>query len=70
MPHCATDSGIPHPPTANPRACSDGYLDCGPLSSQRCIFESLACDGRKDCSNGNDELNCDNTTCTESKLLF
>ena len=41
--------------------CEDGESVC-PLgvisSSQRCISESLVCDGIQDCVGGTDEMNC------------
>lgn len=36
--------------------CADGFFQC--LENYNCIHISLHCNGRNDCSDGSDELNC------------
>ena len=42
--------------------CSDSACDGFVCDSDWCISNSWVCDGMEDCSNGEDEANCDTTT--------
>ena len=42
--------------------CSDSACDGFVCDSDWCISNSWVCDGMEDCSNGEDEVNCDTTT--------
>ena len=46
--------------TSGPVQCRGGYFPC--RDGQQCVFKSLVCDGRADCNDRSDEVDCGKMT--------